>query len=287
MRHLIRTSALLLSSIAPLPGHAATCDAVAVLAHIHDAYIALAAAEKETRETAAVALLALHLPDVDPARLKDELGDRVALDEDRLAMILQDTLGAAQSMATSGKATLSPNSVADTEWLADIVWDSGCEAAWGSDGPARRPPPPPPSALGGALNLALGAALSVAGVGGLIFGAVMVRRSPRFRRRELRQQPRKPVSLHAVAILQNGDRHEVRVLDLSLGGMRIMLEDAPPQSSPITLEIGDLAYPATIAWRNDFYAGILLDTPLTDAGLGKLLDLNVSAAGGTKAPGSK
>lgn len=286
MQNRIRFLVLFVTNFVPVAGHADTCAAVAILAQIHDSYIALFDVEERTRTDAAIALLALHLPEVDPARLDDELGDAFDFDTGRLQRILRDTLAAARTVAAKGNATLPAEHAADTDWLADIVWDSGCEEAWGSDGPARRPTPPPPSPLNQPLNLALGLILLIAGTVGAVFGARALRRSRVVRRQELRRQPRKPVSLAAIAALPNGESRDVRVLDISLGGMRITLEEAPPQSSPLTLEIAEKRYAGTIAWKNDFYAGILLDIPLTDEGLRDLLELNITAPAGKAAPTS-
>lgn len=284
MQYRLAGSLLATLFLLPTASQAETCSAAATLAGVHDAYVALSSPDEQTRLTAAIALLALHLPEADPAKLNAELGEGFDVDEMRLGHILETTLEIARTTLAGGSVHLPHNHVDDTEWLADIVWDSGCETAWGSDGPARRPPPPPPSFLDSPLNLILAGLLLVTIAGGATAGILALRRSRLIRRRELRKQPRKPVSLPAVAVLTTGDRQQVKVLDLSLGGMRITLTDAPPQSSNITLELGDRTYAGSIAWSNDFYAGILLDESLTDTELQELLALNASGPAGKEAP---
>lgn len=280
-----RRGAIILATfcLLPMASRAETCSAAATLAGFHDVYIALSHPDEQTRTTAAIALLALHLPEADPAKVKADLGAGFDIDEGRLARIIRDTLTTARSMISDGGAPLPPDHVADTEWLADIVWDSGCESAWGSDGPARRPPPPPPSFLERNLDPVTIGVLLAAAVAALAVAAKVVRQSRVVRRHELREQPRTPVSLPAEAILTTGDRHGVKILDLSLGGMRIALADPPLPPSDITIEIGGRTYAGSIAWSNEFYAGILLDDALSEAELQNLLALNASAAGGKAA----
>lgn len=68
----------------------------------------------------------------------------------------------------------------------------------------------------------------------------------------------------------------IKVLDLAQGGMKIALRNAPAPGIPLAIEIDGRTYPASIAWRNDFYAGLLLDTPLSLSDMSALLALNAS-----------
>ena len=82
-------------------------------------------------------------------------------------------------------------------------------------------------------------------------------------------------------------RKDIQVLDLSIGGMKIALKNAPEPGTSLTIDIDGRSFTASIAWRNDFYAGVLFDTPLTKPGLQDLLALNVRRAGGKPARASR
>jgi hypothetical protein len=272
----------------PVPVRAEICAAATQLARIHDAHLALGDASRQVRERAAIGLLAVLLPDADPARLAQALAtiDQPP-DEARLAQIFLLAAKAAKTIARTGRASLDAGHSADTAWLADTIIQTGCADAWPSGGrapaplqisklPFRNPVDTP------AKHLTLFAFLAAA-----VAGTAALRRTKLFRKQELRRQSRKAVSLKATATLPDKERKGIKVLDLSTGGMKIALKDAPEPGTSLAIDINGRSFAASITWRNDFYAGVLLDTPLTKPQLQALLTLSASHAGGRSARESK
>lgn len=280
--------ALLLLWLAPAAGRADPCSAAATLAALHDAYLALGEPDRETRHRAAIALLALILPDANADAIADGLSDLdPPPDSARLIALLETAATAARDAVANDKAPSGPNRASGIDGLADMILRSGCTGAWGQ---GYLVPPPAgdidplirsdDSARSGKL-LILSITLAT------LIAVAAIRRSRPFRRHGLRAQPRMAVNLDASALLANGQCHPVKVLDLSLGGMKITLRDAPPPGAALTIDFGTRAFPASIAWRNDFYAGILFDTELTRRGLEEILALGPSRAGGRPARASR
>lgn len=270
--------------IAPLPGHGSPCDAAASLAAIHDAYLALARETGQLRLDAAVSLLALHLPASDHARLAQQLSNStLPPDAAQLRSALDDAADAAREVLQTGKTGSPARLAANTSFLADVILASGCAVAW-SDAMAPQPESSgatasDPGHSAAALPRAGKIATFLSAIA-LVLATVRLRKSRRFRRGQLPRLPRTPVVLPACARLDDGTSHTVKVLDLSLGGSRIALCEAPPPATALTLDIDGRAFPGTVAWRNDYYAGLLFDIPLTANALAELVALSAARSAG-------
>lgn len=290
MKRRLQASILATLCIAPLPGHGSPCDAATSLAAIHDAYLALARETGQLRHDAALALLAHHLPATDPDTLSRQLSNTQTLpDPDRLRQAFDDAADAARGVLGDSKAAPGAQLAANTSYLADIILASGCVPAWagaapttnedGPSGQARPSVAASAAAFTGPALLALGIAA--------VLAILRLRRSRPFRRRQLPRLPRTPVRIEAAALFPDGGHQPVQVLDLSLGGMKIALAGAPPPGAALEITVDDLALAASIAWRNEFYAGLLFDTPLSPAELERLIALSAARSGDRQGQASR
>lgn len=261
---------------------AETCHAAATLAQIHDAYTALDLETGQLREDAAIALLALYLPAAVPETLaKDLSGEDLIVPQDQLAMALSAAASRAREVI-EGQAVSGGNQRHELNryWLSGVIFATGCPAIWETnayrsvDRPRRKDDTPviaqmlqtrTPTALGIAAAILAAAA-----------GTVLIRRSRLFRRRELRRLPRIPVSLPATVILDDESEIPVRTLDLSQGGAKIAWEKARNEATPLVLVLRKRRFPASVIWRNAYYAGLLFDSQLTKPELDDLLSPAVS-----------
>lgn len=272
--------ATLMLSLAPSPGRSDPCAAAITLAGIHDAYVALVRETGTIRDQAAISLLALLLPDADPAALTADLsGIDPPPDETRLRQVFAAATDHARAVAANPGTRPPPEHAAETDWLADVIHQSGCAYAWSTG----QPPPTPleispvirPSNGASARNMAVFILVAAA-----IWAVASIRRTRAFRRSQLPRLRRMPVALQATATLDGGRQAEVRILDLSLGGMKIALRDAPSPGTSLGIAVGGRELPVSVVWRNDFYAGVLFDTPLSRPALKDLLALSPGRAAG-------
>jgi hypothetical protein len=290
MKRRLQASILAALCLAPLPGRASSCDAAASLAAIHDAYLALGRETGHLRQDAALALLALHLPAANPDAISGQLSNsQTPPDPDRLRQAFTDAADAARSVLGNDKAPSGAQLAANTSYLANIILASGCVPAWAGAAPTTNEGGPSGQARPGSIASApaltgpLLLALAIAAV----LAILRLRRSRPFRRRQLPRLPRTPVRLDAMALFPGGSRQPVQVLDLSLGGMKIALAGAPPPGAALEITVGDHALAASIAWRNEFYAGLLFDIPLPPAELERLIALSAARSGGKPGQASR
>lgn len=272
---------------APFPGNADPCAAATSLAAIHDAYVALAKESGEIRQQAAVSLLALLLPAADPAAIAADLADsRTPPDEARLRHILKDAAEIARAVATND-GDLHEDHVSNADWMAEIIVGTGCHVTW-TRGQTADVTTAENASRTGSLQEAFWKDPAIfAGIAALLAAVAALRRSRPFRRRKLPRLPRTPVRLQATATLANGHQEKVEVFDISRGGMKVALRNAPRTGAPVSLRIGHFTLPASVAWRNNFYAGLLFDAQLSKDTHDQLVALGSLNAGDRQAPASR
>lgn len=273
-------TATLLLWLAPSAGLSDPCAAAATLAGIHDASVALVRETGTTRDRAAISLLALLLPDADPARLAAELAD---LDPRPTETRLRQVFAAAADLAraaTNPGARPPPEHATDTAWLAEVIHQTGCTNAWPAGQPLAPPPPEVAPAMRGAASAPARTLAILTLIAAAVWAIASIRRTRAYRRSQLPRLRRMAVALRATATLDGGRQAEIRILDLSLGGMKIALRDAPAPGAPLGIAVGGQELPSSVVWRNDFYAGVLFDTRLSQPALKDLLALSAGRAGG-------
>lgn len=69
--------------------------------------------------------------------------------------------------------------------------------------------------------------------------------------------------------------------------MKVALRNAPRTGAPVSLRIGHFTLPASVAWRNNFYAGLLFDAQLSKDTHDQLVALGSLNAGDRQAPASR
>jgi len=78
---------------------------------------------------------------------------------------------------------------------------------------------------------------------------------------ERRAYPRVPVAMPAF-LTANGDRHAVRVLDLSVGGAKLNCSAILPTGTAVILDCGTLGRSAVVRWQTGAVLGVCFDSEL-------------------------
>ena len=86
-----------------------------------------------------------------------------------------------------------------------------------------------------------------------------------------RLYPRVEVALPAFLEV-NGDRHSVRLLDLSPGGAKVSCAIALPTGTAVTLDCGTLGRSAVVRWQNGDLFGLCFDSELDPRDVSGLID---------------
>lgn len=258
-----------------------------ILAGVYDTAMALELETDDVRNTAAISLIALIIPEARPSEIVAELARHdIPANSERLQRILQNTTVRARDVLY-GKTIppLSRNSAeaGELDWLADLILATNCMDGWGGLQVL-----PLPDDLKSLPEKTLAAAASWSAEVGLVFGIGLaafavraIRRSKRFRTGELRSQSRTIVSLDATAKVEAGnDFATLKIVDISVGGAKAAWINPPEVDAQVSLEIGDRKLGALIVWRNDFYAGLLFDTYLTDEQVQELARVKPEASDG-------
>lgn len=261
----------------------ARCEYAAALAGVHDAYRAMLVERGQERILAATTLLVLLGRDEG-----SEFAGRLAragfdVSEERLSPALRDGGTLARYVLAGGVPPpgLGQHS-ANVDFLADTYVATGCRSVIPAGGrPSDAPLPPAPhetvrtsrqradaprDIAEVSLHAAIGlSALVLAGVGGhRVLTSRYVRKS------KVERQPRKPVSIEVGVSFQHEkqiSRVNVRVIDISVGGMKVEWKDPPEAGRKVrvTMPMGDRG--GAVMWSNAFYAGIMFDDFLTESEL--------------------
>lgn len=95
---------------------------------------------------------------------------------------------------------------------------------------------------------------------------------------------RVPVALPA-ALLVDGQRHHVRLLDLSAGGAKLDWPAILPTGTAVELDCGTLRCTAIVRWCNAGAIGIRFDRELTSREVSSLSDRSTALAARLNASG--
>lgn len=256
--------------LAPVQAHA-RCEGAIMLGTFHDAYRATLTGEGANRRDAAVTLLFIA-----GGQNSTDFARRIAfsgatISADRLHEALKD----AEDLATR---TLQNLSVLDrdfrhgrnVQWLGDTFLLTDCQ---NSPLAASRTPsatsfeagsPKKPEETEFPWIVAV-VALAFALVG---YSGYRLHTSFTMRLRRVERQPRTPIklSLQASYAFPDGQIRTVDVdaVDISLGGMKLSWENAPPVGTAVTLSepLGEKT--CRITWSNSFYAGSMFDEQLSE-----------------------
>lgn len=256
----------------------ARCEGAAEAALLHDAYRAVLVGTGEARKFAGVTLYTL-LSQQNAARMARALkGDGAGADPDRLAAVLDHAREIA-SDAMIGLAlpeTPSAPHRANVAWLASLVAESGCAAAWsGTGGTPGRPAAETSGATTAGINpRAILGILSAIAFG---FAGTRLRRLRSLRARRVERLPRHSTALKcAVRFRRDGRVQTANVtgLDISAGGMKLAWDDPPARGQELELILPGGPKPATIVWANAYYAGIMFDDNLADTELTGLVSIH-------------
>ncbi len=87
-------------------------------------------------------------------------------------------------------------------------------------------------------------------VAAILIAVIIIERQQRDRRSQ-----RYICFLSATILVEKSTVH-VKVLDLSLLGCKIELDDFPGKLEEVTLNIGDVCRKGHVIWRNEVYAGV-------------------------------
>ncbi len=262
----------------------ARCEGAVMLGAVHDAYHATLVNTGDNSLNAARTLLVL-VGGKDAATFARQVSrSGVTVPVERLSEALQD----AQDLA---EATLRGQRIESTgfrhslhiDWLADTFIASNCqnsratisrdavEPVMASETFTRPASASKSSRIKDLVYLALGlfAALTVG------LGINRFYHSLYMRRRRVERLPRTPVDMVMEVTItnENGEivQKEVKVMDISAGGMKLAWEGAPAAGTTATFPLLSSNRLAQIAWSNNFYAGVMFDTMLNKKELATLI----------------
>ena len=88
---------------------------------------------------------------------------------------------------------------------------------------------------------------------------------------ERRGYPRVPVAMPAF-LQANGERHAVRLQDLSAGGAKLQCPASLATGTKVTLDCGSLCRAAVVRWQNGELVGLCFDSELDAREVSALLD---------------
>ena len=86
-----------------------------------------------------------------------------------------------------------------------------------------------------------------------------------------RVYPRVPVALPAF-LQANGERHAVRILDLSPGGAKLDCPASLPTGTAVILDCGSLGRGAVVRWRSAGVLGVCFDSELDAREISALIE---------------
>lgn len=92
-----------------------------------------------------------------------------------------------------------------------------------------------------------------------------------------RLYPRVEVALPAFLEV-NGQRHSVRLLDLSPGGAKVSCAIVLPVGTAVTLDCGTLGRSAVVRWQNGDLFGLCFDSELDARDVSALIDRSKALA---------
>lgn len=263
----------------------ARCEGAAALAGVHDAYRAMLVESGRQRALAAQTFLILQGRD-EGSQLAGRLA-RAGFDvpEDRLARALRDGGALARHVIAGGTPPpgLGHHS-ANVNFLNSTYVATGCRSALPT---VKRPPggtspfpvqtattqrqrkDEPPDIV----KLSLYAMIGCSALLLAVLGGHGVLTSRHMRKSVVERQPRTPVSIEVDVTFERENqisRLRVRVIDISVGGMKVEWKDPPKAGANlmVTLPMGERG--GGVMWSNAFYAGIMFDEFLTETELGNL-----------------
>lgn len=265
----------------------ANCDAANTLAQIYNIYTALVIEDDDPQKRAAARLYPT-LSNLDPERFAATID--FAFNDIRWASIHRQastlarevSAGIPQSDQRLGTHTDNLN------WLNRTILNSGCdlsdittngERAFGASGgfltqavgKSNAPAPVKKETITKVVSI-LSIIAFLCGLAGFIF-AILVRRH--FKIRRMQRLPRQNVAFD-FKIEQTGANpvetaQSVTAVDVSLGGMKIRIENTLLDGAKLVLKLAVGDRGASVVWSNNFYAGLLFDDQLTQDELDELL----------------
>ncbi len=271
------------AATAPAPAQADPCDATAIVASIHDHYHAIVAEDADTRARAAARLFAI-LPELNGSALAHQMsGETVSVDGERMARIFGAATRLSRDLITGDNDTmvaLAPH-IANVDWLADRIADTTC-----FDRFAPRPKKTATATVGsshgasksdedGRFRISLGVLLAILGVAA--FGTLLwfFRKSRTYK---IIRAERLPRHLTTIAVdidfetpMRGPQSARITGLDVSLGGMKLAWQQAPPRGTELTLHLPPGERKALVVWSNAYYAGIVFEKQLDEDELKTLL----------------
>lgn len=256
-----------------------------MLSVLHDAYLATATEEGQTRLTAAQTLLVIT-GNSDPAALARQVAHSgVEFEEQQLS----NAISGARTLATQilnnrGQATPSFDHSLNIDWIGSLYASTGCSrsASLGSVTPISQNPgglerraPPNSASTSGYIVLLWAAALATA-TGAVSFVLTKFKPVLYFRKRQAERMPRYPITMSVDVTFTDPDENirqdQLEAMDISRGGMKLNWPDAPPTGTTVTLSLLGTQHFCQIVWSNSHYAGLLFETLLTQHQISKAKD---------------
>jgi|GEM_PF-3631598 hypothetical protein len=266
----------------------ARCEGMVVLAAIHDAYLAAYAETGAQQNQGAIALLFL-LGDQDIDQLLTRIersGQEVSKPQLAAAVADAETL-ARHVLQTGTTPTNVEKDRAHVAWLDHLFRQSRCQNSVaattkasrfgaGPGGYAGKPKQTNPETIGDHIRnlsdltiVAIGLCLLICGYLGFRFWM-----SAAMRRARVERMPRNTISLAFSLTYTDVDGNigeaEVAAKDISAGGMKLDWPGSPPQGTLVTMDLPIGTKLAEVAWANNYFAGVMLDSPFTLNELGAL-----------------
>lgn len=257
----------------------ARCEGVIVLQRIHDAYLATLKETGQLQVSGARSLLVFA--GGSPKSLRQQIKKAgIQIEEDGLSRVIREAVDLAQIVMTGAPLPLETfQHSKNIKWLGDIAHRSQCKdyvvaTDWSarqsriSSSPATHFSPDTlkdPIAIVGVVVL----------LGIAVFGIKKYRKSRMFLVRQMDRLPRSPTSLTLPVTFTDpeGDIQQTTVtaLDLSTGGMKFDWPNAPPPGIVLTVSLSSGEHLARVAWSNAYFAGIVLDSPLSKREVAEIL----------------
>ncbi len=266
----------------------ARCEGAVMLGALHDAYHATLLDAEATRLNAARTLLVLvgAKDAVTFARQVSRSG--VTVSAERLSEALKDAQALAEATLRGQRdESDSFRHSLHIDWLADTYIASKCqnsratsshdavEPPFAAQKSSHRPTPArKPRPITDLIHLALGLSAALA----FCLGAYRFYHSLYMRRKRVERLPRSSVDMVIEVTItdETGEmvQKEVKVVDISAGGMKVAWEGAPAAGTTATFTLLSSNRLAQIAWANNFYAGVMFETILKRQELSALISEN-------------
>ena len=266
----------------------ARCDNVLTLAFIYSNYMIILTEEGHAQNRAAARLYPT-LANMKPM----DFAQKLEIDEKRWAGVHKDASRLSQGVITG--LSYSKHSVAshtnNVDWIFHLLKTSGCDflKEYGqASGTGSHAHPQASSEKNREISdtsiskrTLTNWATLIAVIGGLIgalIGALVIIKGRQFRIQRMQRLPRQLVHIEfdiecadptAANLVQR-----VKALDISLGGMKIRVENTLIDGIELILKLPIGDRPASVVWSNTFYAGILFSEQLSQAELNALLETN-------------